>query len=270
MPGRPQFAAGSEYDLANQGASKTQAPGNYEFVDRELGVRWVFVDTPGILDTSGVDRDSSHLEAILKHVEELPSLHAVLLVVNGRSPKLTQASVYARERLKQVLPDVVLSNLAVVVSNAATPNSCIYPLESLDPVPKPEHTFFFENSLFAADPSTWTEYDKQFKRLEWDASKAQLHRLRVALSGFGDRSVAVFQEMREARHRIKVELANVTEEFNDLQKVIDDLEEHGTKLANAKDRAEAYQNFTTKTLMKRKRLVDGAPKGCGPDAKSTI
>ena len=82
--------------------------------------------------------------------------------------------------------------------------------------------------------------------------------------------MAVFQEMREARNRIKVELANVTEEFNDLQQVINDLEEHGAKAADAKDRASTYQNFTTKTMVKRKRLVDGVPAGHGPDTKSTI
>lgn len=252
----PGLGACHERSVQNVGASQTDAASTYRIDDLDLGVRWEFIDTPGLLDTRGTAQDDANLSAILSYVSSLPSLHAVLLVVNGRVTRVTADKLYAAQKLRYLLPDVLLDNLCVVVSNAASENVGRDGLSRVQPPPPPGHAFYLDNSAFATDPASRTDDDREQVKSDWRRGAKELKRLRDKLVTLGALAVTAFKEMAVKRQQIKTELARVMAEFSSLQAVIEAMEAHSARAVGAASDREEYKNFTQQRVERQKQLQD--------------
>lgn len=125
----------------------------YAFTFEEI--KFNFVDTPGLSDTGGVKKDDENIAKIIQAAEGCGKLAAVIIVINGTVARATSNLRNTLVRMKGSMPDVILHNLLVVLTNCSE-GSCNFEMKSLKPwvIPK-EHIFYMDNSALSKDPRKW-------------------------------------------------------------------------------------------------------------------
>lgn len=88
----PDAATHTESKLNDISQSQTQDCSNYRFKNPKSSLEFEFIDTPGIGDTRGTDQDEANLNKILTAAKDSKNLTAIVLVVNGRIPRLDGVS----------------------------------------------------------------------------------------------------------------------------------------------------------------------------------
>ena len=107
----------AEYDLepykaANErGGSQSQSQTNkaevYMFKSVN-GVQITVLDTPGLADTRGIQKDNEHKDSIAAAIgENIPEVTAVIILANGTNPRLGVATNYAITTLTAIFPNTL-------------------------------------------------------------------------------------------------------------------------------------------------------------------
>jgi len=87
----------------------------------ENGVEVRILDTPGLADTRGPERDEQHKANIARAIEEtIPIVNAVIIIANGTEERLGAATDYALTTLSSIFPNTFANNIGIVVTNVAT------------------------------------------------------------------------------------------------------------------------------------------------------
>jgi hypothetical protein len=85
-------ASHTESKRTNVSQSQTQDCSSYRFKNPKSTLEFEFIDTPGIGDTRGLKQDEDNLTKILTAAKDSKNLTAIVLVVNGRIPRLDGVS----------------------------------------------------------------------------------------------------------------------------------------------------------------------------------
>ena len=106
------------YDVKNEhGGSQSQSQTNtakvYTF-ESVNGIKITVLDTPGLADTRGLQKDKEHKDSIAAAIRDnIPEVSAVIILANGTNPRLGVATDYAITTLTSIFPNT----LAVSISS---------------------------------------------------------------------------------------------------------------------------------------------------------
>jgi len=129
-----------EYILAHDEANETGSIQNqsqtisallYEFESKN-GVKLHILDTPGLVDTRGIEQDEVHKASIARTIRErATTVNAVLLLTNGTVERLGVATDYALSTLSSIFPRTLADNIGVMFTCVPDIISWNFELQSL-------------------------------------------------------------------------------------------------------------------------------------------
>ncbi|KXJ69383.1 hypothetical protein RP20_CCG027386 [Aedes albopictus] len=205
-----------ENDLQDPTKSKTGKCTMYNFsLD---GVHYAFIDTPGLSDTSGKDKDAENILKIMDVAETTGTIAAIMLVVNGTVARTTKNLKDTINLMKSSVPDVLLSNLVVVLTNCSSTSSN-FQFSALDPwTIEEKNKFYMNNSALSHPKKTWIDDLEKFEEIEygWKKSMRVLHQLVKQITQLGHVTSDAFGELRKKKSEIK---SNLNAHINDMKKL---------------------------------------------------
>lgn len=213
----------SEQDLHDSSKSKTRDCIDYEFMKGD--VCFNFIDTPGLSDTEGTAKDDEHIVKIMAAAENRGNLSAIIIVINGTVARATVNLRNTLTLLKGSVPDVLLKNLLVVLTNCskATAN---FDLKQLEPwkVPK-DNVFHMNNSALSMPVEEWKNDEDIMDDLVayWKKSMKAMEGIMKKVKQLGNKATHAFRDMRIKRNKIKAELHGILLEVKKLQTMQDEL-----------------------------------------------
>ena len=98
------------------GASSTQLPVTYLFSKEDMAVR--LIDTPGIGDTRGIDKDKENCQLILNHIASFDALHAICILIKPNHARLTAGFTYCVKELLSNLHRDACNNVVFCFTDA--------------------------------------------------------------------------------------------------------------------------------------------------------
>ncbi|KAF8326948.1 hypothetical protein F5887DRAFT_1164318 [Amanita rubescens] len=117
-----------------QNQSQTISALLYEFESRN-GVKLRILDTPGLVDTRGIEQDNLHKASIARTIREhVTTVNAVLLLTNGTVERLGVATDYALSTLSSIFPRSLADNIGVMFTCVPDIMSWNFDLQSLPSV----------------------------------------------------------------------------------------------------------------------------------------
>jgi len=93
----------TENNTKNISMSQTDSCTTYVF--EKNGIKYNFIDTPGLNDTRSSQQDEANMKKILDTAQATSDLAAVLLIVNGTQSRLTPAMENILVTLRGAVPD---------------------------------------------------------------------------------------------------------------------------------------------------------------------
>lgn len=234
----------SEANVGDQSLSQTTKSSRYTFAGNHT---FCFIDTPGFGDTGGLDKDEANLQTVLQAAEDAGELHGVILVVNGRAPRFTDHLRYVLTKLRCNLPDVVMNNFVVVMTNCSE-LTFTFPCQKLDEF-RPRRIFYMDNTFFHRDPTKLSAGAVEEAQREWVRSFRTLAEMEQLLIGLHGMSTGDFKVLREKRFEIKQTLHSSRAEFERLQQLYDSLEAYKAAASSHTKSAQSFAQYTaTKTI----------------------
>jgi len=211
-------ACHSEANPTDVTASQTQECRTYSF--RGEKVNYKAIDTPGFSDTSSsanhcVDDDVT--KKILSAVSNTKSLQAIVVIINGTHPRLTDSARNALERITGNYPATFSKNMLVVFTSctAATKNFD----ESTLPF-KPKRIFVMNNSAFSFQTKQmqeWEESERQIQNFNWQQAMKQIQAFVLCLKDMSSKSTKVFRQMLDSRSELTLQVQRAIKEIKELQ-----------------------------------------------------
>ncbi|KAM6499735.1 hypothetical protein JOM56_005243 [Amanita muscaria] len=110
------------HDEANEAGggerhSQTMFAKHYRF-ESSNGVKVCILDTPGLVDTRGLEQDTQHKASIVGAIKDhIPTINAVLILANGTLPRLGPATDYALSTLSSIFPRSLADNIGILFTN---------------------------------------------------------------------------------------------------------------------------------------------------------
>ncbi|CAF4358929.1 unnamed protein product, partial [Rotaria sordida] len=143
----------NENAIGDNTKSKTKKCQKYVFVAKEQ--TYVFIDTPGIGDTGGIQQDNENLAHMFETIQELHDITAILLFLNGAQGRHTTNVKSVLTRLEDRLPNNILDNVIVILTNCRS-HSVNFEPEKIGLTTKAT-VFYMQNSAFSSHPKTWAD-----------------------------------------------------------------------------------------------------------------
>ncbi|KAL0572167.1 hypothetical protein V5O48_009795 [Marasmius crinis-equi] len=117
----------------SESGSQTNKPCSYHIVcanGREVNV----LDTPGLADTRGIDKDNEHKEAIANTIRDnVEVIDAIIILANGTLARLGVATEYTLNIISGMFPHSIINNIAFLFTMVTDPTSFIFEKTSLPP-----------------------------------------------------------------------------------------------------------------------------------------
>ncbi|CAF3974897.1 unnamed protein product [Rotaria sordida] len=243
----------TEKDINDVTKSKTDMCHHYTFEDEETGKHYLFIDTPGLNDTRGVDQDALNIPKIRQAIADLGHLSAVILVIPGSLCRLTAGMQSVLIGLRGNLPDVVLDNVIVVLTSVQRHTSN-FPLDCLE-INGNVFPYYMQNSAFSKDPRRRTEEDIVSLKADWKDSMKEIKAMLQKINTFQTKSVAAFKDLEDQRNIIKALMAEAKLEVTNIQKMQDEIASLEQALKKYGDDESAYQQYTQETVVDETTLV---------------
>lgn len=213
--------AKNEKDMCDRQKRKTDKCIVYTF--EYEGNSFRFIDTPRMSSIEGVEDDDKNVEHILAIAEACEKLSAICIVFNGTIIRATANIINTLVRLQGSVPDVLLKNLIIVLTNCNNRMAVNFdPKVCLGGWDVPEvNIFCIQNSAFSKHPEQWQSKAKLVRSAEydWDASMEEIGQMLKRLPELGIIATKVFQQMRKNRNDIKSEMHGLLLEVKKLQKI---------------------------------------------------
>ncbi|XP_029729935.2 uncharacterized protein LOC115267203 [Aedes albopictus] len=235
-PGNLKIAIPTKHHVATEGlkhhednvqdASKSQTRACAVYNFRKQDTIFNFIDTPGLSDTEGVVQDDFNIQQIMGAAEQSGLLTAIILVINGTQARATVTLRNTLCLLRSSIPDVLLQNLVVVLTNCSAA-SVNFDMSHLKPWTVPEaNVFHMNNCAFSRPVSQWINNERMKKAVEkeWECSMETIDELIQNLTQLGGKATEAFTQMRMKRDRIKSQLHSVlleVKKFQGLQNELD-------------------------------------------------
>ncbi|KIJ95204.1 hypothetical protein K443DRAFT_109193, partial [Laccaria amethystina LaAM-08-1] len=140
------------YDVTNESGSgqmhsQTNAAKIYKFKSVN-GVQVTVLDTPGLADTRGLEKDNEHKQSITAAIRDsIPEVTAVIILANGTNPRLGVATDYAITTLSSIFPRTLADNIGLLFTNISSPLDWNFEVETLPVELQGAKTFLLDNPL---------------------------------------------------------------------------------------------------------------------------
>ncbi|EDR10204.1 uncharacterized protein LACBIDRAFT_325891 [Laccaria bicolor S238N-H82] len=140
------------YDVTNEcgGAQKhsqTNTAKVYRFASLN-GVDVTVLDTPGLADTRGLQKDKEHKQSITTAIRDnIPEVTAVIILANGTNPRLGVATDYAITTLSSIFPRTLAQNIGILFTNVSSPLSWNFEVDTLPVELRGAKRFLVDNPL---------------------------------------------------------------------------------------------------------------------------
>ncbi|KAB5590308.1 hypothetical protein CTheo_6246 [Ceratobasidium theobromae] len=137
---RKEFESGLD-----KSQSQTSEPSVYpiRFGNTTLNI----LDTPGIADTRGIERDKDHLKKINTMIKEMGTVDAVLLIVNGTKERLDVSTDFTLETIKKMFPRSIANNIGVIMTHVSGRSTLKFRMRTLGGELEKCSNWFIENPL---------------------------------------------------------------------------------------------------------------------------
>jgi hypothetical protein len=178
----------------------------------------------------------------------------VIIVVNGTTGRLTLNLRNVIARLRGNLPDVVMDNVIVVMTNSKR-HEANFNISSLQ-LHGTVYPYYMQNSAFSQDPSTWDQNAMDALQFDWDASMDELRRMVETIDTFKTKSVTAFKDMKDIRNAIKALMHEARLEVSHIQKMQDELAAFEHALKQYRTDEVTYKDYTRERVVETKELVD--------------
>lgn len=206
-----------ENDIEDGTRSKTSRCIKYQFtVER---VHFNFFDTPGINDTGGYLADNENVDRIFECIQNFEHLTALVLVLNGTQARLTVNIRNVLERFRDRIPDVLYSNLLVILTNCASHTVNFGNVKLLNNAP----IYHMQNSAFSSDPKMWSVQTREILQRDWNISMQTMNDFIKNLLTLQPISTGCLTSMNDDRNAIRSVLHESRLMIMELQHVEDEL-----------------------------------------------
>lgn len=217
-----EYQRHSEANIDDTTVSQTKDCLTYTF--HLGGITYKIIDTPGLSDTSIADNhsiDDINVDRILAAASRTKELHAIILIINGSTPRLTINLRNALQRIIGNYPDVLLNNMLVIFTHT----SMSIPTFEKSSLPHPPREIFtMDNMAFCSRPDQWNEDDVGFQELCWSQSMRKAKQIVDFIDQLAPQCAEVFGQMRDNRNEIKSQILRSLTEIDKLQQVVECLE----------------------------------------------
>lgn len=259
-PTEEGYATHSEANLDDPTVSQTSKCATYSF--QKDGITYNFVDTPGLSDTSdSVLRhvDDETVDTILETAGQIKMLQAIILTINGSTPKMTPNLSNALQRIAGNFPDALRDNLLVIFTNSFMKNPN-FDMTCLPSVPK--QYFTMNNSAFSSPPSQWDEEEAGIQEKYWKMTMKKVGDMLVCIDRLTPQSAHAIEGIRDNRSKIKTELMRAVTDIQTLQKLVETCEglkreEEISQQKISHDQMTAkYEHREVESLSAKERLLE--------------
>ena len=259
LPSTEADGAHSENQVEDTTRSQTSLCRTYTFKDQcqpnadAPPATFHFIDTPGLADTRGIDKDSVNVELILTTACRVAFLHSIILVINGSHGRETATIRHVLTQLKGNVPDAVLPTVMIVLTkcSAATSNfdlRLVKELTGANPT-----VIYMNNSFFTQQPGSveLREYEQ-----DWARSMAAIDGLVTAISTRAHANTRAFKLMVETRSAIKAEMASVLSEINHLGALRQRIDAVQRKHDDADEGKDQYKDYLVQLTVEEWVQID--------------
>lgn len=141
--------------------SQTNSAQLYKLTSRN-GVVVRILDTPGLANTRGLERDDEHKASIARAIEEaIPFVNAVIILANSTEERLGAATDYALTMLSSIFPNTLADNIGIVFTNVASRISLNFQQNSLPPALRPKPGREINNQFLLDNPlALWKKLNR--------------------------------------------------------------------------------------------------------------
>lgn len=197
--------------------SKTSKCTKYTFTVEH--VHFNFFDTPGINDTGGYLSDNENVDRIFECIQTLEHLTALVLVLNGTQARLTVNIRNVLERFRDRIPDVIYTNVMVILTNCAPHTVNFGSVKLLNHAP----VFHMQNSAFSSDAHVWTSQTREILQRDWNTSMQTMNEFVKILLTLKSISTESLSAMNDDRNTIRSILHESRLMIMELQHIEDEL-----------------------------------------------
>ena len=195
------------------------------------------LDTPGLGDTRGVDRDNQNKQDVAEKIKDnLKVIDAVIIMANGTQERLGITTNYALENISAMFPRSLIKNIGFVFTNVSDRMNFNFKMDSLPKELQNAKHWLLQNPL-----ALWNKYkeardagtlgDKELKKMlrkVEDAYDDGLEVLDDFLAWIDERSVQPTSSINE----LYIKLNNIDTEITNVLARIDAAEKQRSDIKN--------------------------------------
>eukprot|EP01132_Coremiostelium_polycephalum_P001957 gene1957-2399_t len=213
--------------------------------------------TPGFNDTRGIKQDDININKILKKIESLGQISAIIVVINGSNARLTVNLKNVMVKIKGNLPDSIVNSLCFVLTNCWDHDKT-FDLETISEFLKPDESnvFFMNNAMFSNDPSIIKPSGWKHLEFDWNQCFEVLYSMVEYIKSIDSVASKDFKIMRQSRSEIQALLHGTRLEINNFLKVHDEIIIAKAQLKGYEDDEGKFKNYTQKKTVDKVTLVD--------------
>lgn len=241
----------NEADVRDTSRAQTQDVTEYKF-DLDKKTTFRIMDTPGLNDTEGYEKDEANLEKIIESITKVDKLAGIVLVINGTNARATHNIKSLLNKFNGFLPDSIMSNIIVVFTMCRRDTCNFNDLKLLGI--KPAKVFYMNNTAFSSDPSKWD--DTTMLELEWDQSMNACNQLSHFLTSLSNVSTYEFEQMRKIRNTIKTNIQDAKLEILNLQRIQEEYQKAVMAAEKFNATADEFKDYTVQKTIPQEQMVD--------------
>ncbi|PBK60448.1 hypothetical protein ARMSODRAFT_966036 [Armillaria solidipes] len=220
------------------------------------GVTVRILDSPGLADTRGIQRDELHKKNIAEAIQDsIDVVNAVLILANGTVPRLTVGTDYALSTLSAIFPCTLAENIGFLFTNVSSPLSWNFDPSSLPSVLQGNTQFLLDNPV--AMQKKYRQHMKTNSRIP-DKTKKQFRQAVLAgeqkalemlvemfdwLDGLNAQPTTDIMSLYDQSQKIETEIANTLAIMRQAAKTDKELDDVQRQLDGAEVDMKTYEKY---------------------------
>jgi len=214
--------------------------------------KYHIIDTPGLADTAGLEKDAKNLDGILEFVCNCDTIIGIILVVNGAASRFTSNLQLVFSKLSSNLPDEVLENACVVFTNCQLASDRNFQIEMIDFLKDPKF-IYVQNSYKLGYQYNLNSEEFEVQDQRWKKSIKKIEELMTFFHGKEGKITTAFKNLRKSRQDLKLELSRCYQEIQALSQNEEVLQDLRQQIATAQKTKNLNANFQIKKTVMETR-----------------
>jgi energy-coupling factor transporter ATP-binding protein EcfA2 len=217
-----------EFELFHDPSNESKLPSSQSQTNGALmyqliaadGTRFRILDTPGLADTRGLDRDEEHKSSIIEAIRvQVTTVDAIVVLVNGTQERLSASTEYALTAIGSMFPRSIAGNIGFMftqvndaLSMNFSPSSLPFGLQSAErwTIQNPVAQFVKYQELVAANLLQSELEDLQKVLFEnFDKTLKTLVRFMAWVDGCTPQPTKAIQDLFDMTMAIESQVVNV-------------------------------------------------------------